>query len=60
MVEKSGPKGTSGVEGKEHKPRLAMVPLFSKRSFIILSIGFIVGAVLGLGYWIIWSGPSPG
>lgn len=46
-------EATSGIERKERKPLERMVPLLSKRSIIILVIGFVIGAVLGLGYWFI-------
>lgn len=50
--------------GSEHKvnpadnkneppPVAAMSPLFGRRSIIGLAIGLIVGAVLGIGYWIV-------
>jgi len=42
---------TSAVEKKEHKPVIAMVPIFSWRTVIAVAIGLIVGAGLGLGYW---------
>ena len=29
-----------------------MVPFFSRRSILILLIGFVVGSLLGLGYWL--------
>jgi hypothetical protein len=38
---------------KERKPATSMVPLFSRRSIILIAIGCVVGAALGLGYWII-------
>jgi hypothetical protein len=40
-------------DGDGHKIKVAFVPLLSRRSILILSIGLIVGAGLGMGYWAI-------
>ena len=52
MVEKKDSKQTSANE-KEGKPAASMVPLLSRRSLIVLAVGLIIGAALGLGYWAI-------
>lgn len=41
------------VREKEPKKTYTMVPLFSLKSIISIAIGVIIGAGLGLGYWII-------
>ena len=51
MVKKSDREVSSVVERKERKPVVTMVPLFSLRTMLIVAIGLIVGAGLGLGYW---------
>ncbi len=43
------PMGKKEIEPKQ----VDMIPLFSLRSMIILAIGLIIGAGLGLGYWIL-------
>jgi len=53
MVERSGSAETPTVEEKGRKPVARMVPLFSWRTIIAVAIGFIVGAGLGLVFWII-------
>ena len=53
MVERSGSEETPTVEKKERKPVIRMVPIFNWRTIVVVAIGFIVGAGLGLGYWII-------
>jgi hypothetical protein len=52
-VTEAEPKETSPAGKKEHKSVIAMVPLLSLRSIIVMAIGLIVGVGLGLGYWII-------
>jgi hypothetical protein len=44
---------TSPASEKKPKNVIAMVPLLSWRSIIVMAIGLIIGAGLGLGYWII-------
>jgi len=53
VVENNKHEANSGVERKERKPVARMIPLLSRRSIIILVIGFFVGIALGLGYWFI-------
>ncbi len=53
MVKKIDRGVTSGVKTKERQPMVAMVPLFSLPSIIRLAIGFIVGAMLAFGYWVV-------
>jgi hypothetical protein len=48
-------KLASADDGKKSKKKPRMVPLFSRRSLIILTIGFIIGALLGLGLWAVAS-----
>lgn len=49
--ELKGDKIKSEALGKEGAEVVRMVPLFSRRSIIVLVIGFAVGLCLGLGYW---------
>jgi hypothetical protein len=53
--ENNSQKGTPGTEKPEKKVRqpkaAAMVPLLSKRSIFLLSIGLIFGVGLGMAYW---------
>jgi len=44
---------TPEVEKKEDKRPVAMVPIFSWQTIIRIIIGLIIGAGLGLGYWIL-------
>ena len=53
MVERSSSGEIPIAEEKERKPLIHMVPLFSWRTLIAVAIGLIVGAGLGIGYWII-------
>jgi hypothetical protein len=50
---------TLAAERGKPKPAVARAPLFSVRSIVILVTGLILGAVLGLGYWVISPPISP-
>jgi hypothetical protein len=54
-----GHQASLKLNGNSHKPPAGLIPLLSRRSIIVLSIGLIVGAGLGMGYWVI-SPPSLG
>jgi hypothetical protein len=47
----SGFEASSPVDRGISKPAASFTPLLSRRSTIILSIGLIIGASLGFGYW---------
>jgi hypothetical protein len=48
----SGTKTGSGTKKKPNDSKLSMVPLFSKRSIIVLFTGLVVGLLLGFAYWL--------
>jgi ABC-type phosphate transport system auxiliary subunit len=45
------PKGESGPS-VEHKKKIAMVPFFSWRTFLVIVIGLVLGLLISLGYWL--------
>lgn len=53
MVKNNNLEATSAAEKKEQKPTVRMVPLFSLRTIIAVAIGLILGAGLGLGFFIV-------
>ena len=54
MFSKNNKEATPEEEKTEKLPqRLAMVPLFSRRTIIMAAIGVVVGALLGLLYYIL-------
>ena len=53
MPKKNDHKANSAIEKKGPKSVIRMVPLFSWRTILVVTLGVIIGAGLGLGYWII-------
>jgi hypothetical protein len=49
----NGHQASLKLNGNSHEPAAGLIPLLSRRSVIVLSIGLIVGAGLGMGYWVI-------
>jgi hypothetical protein len=49
----NGHQASLKLNGNSHKPAAGLIPLLSRRSIIVLSIGLVVGAGLGMGYWAI-------
>lgn len=47
----NGYEASPKVNGGSSKPTATPIPLLSRRSIMVLSVGLIVGAILGFGYW---------